>query len=65
MEGTCHVLSDKTMSEGWVGLRLVHDTDVIWPPAVLAVSGELKLVESCRKGTVRQLILSKNSAPEV
>jgi hypothetical protein len=53
------------MSEGWVGLRLVRDTDVVWPPAVLAVSGELKLVESCRKGTVSQLILSKNSAPEV
>jgi hypothetical protein len=53
------------MSEGWVGLRLVRDTDVVWPPAVLAVNGELKLVESCRKGTVSQLILSKNSAPEV
>jgi hypothetical protein len=47
------------MSESWVGLRLVGDTG---PPAVLAVSGELKLVESCKKGTVSQLLLSKNSS---
>jgi hypothetical protein len=53
------------MSESWAGLQLVHDTDVVWPPAVLAVRGELKLVESRKKVTVSRLLLPKNSAPEM
>jgi hypothetical protein len=65
LEGTCHVLFAKTMSESWAGLQLVHDTDVVWPPAVLAVRGELKLVESRKKVTVSRLLLPKNSAPEM
>ena len=54
-------LSAKTMPEGGVGLRLDRDIDVVWPPAALAVSGELKLVESCKQGTVSQLLLSKTA----
>jgi hypothetical protein len=36
-----------------------------WLAAVSARSGNLKWVESCKKGAVSQHLLSKNSAPEM